>query len=223
MSGNAIPPLKFDHLVVAAATLNDGIAWVRDQIGVDVPAGGKHVRMGTHNAVGQFGNDTYLEIIALDPEAGPVSGPRWFSFDDPTFLESLERDGPRLAHWVTRSADIEGTVRASGGAVGTPMDMARDDLRWKIAVRDDGRLLERGLVPTVMAWPDGVHPSRRMAGLGLHLERLELHHPEPDALARQLAVFGADGLVDIVATEDGRKFLTAHLVRGDRACVLSGA
>lgn len=57
-----------DHLVVAATTLADGIEYVADITGVAPQPGGRHVAMGTHNALLRLGERFYLEIIAIDPE-----------------------------------------------------------------------------------------------------------------------------------------------------------
>jgi hypothetical protein len=42
-----LPPLTLDH--------------VADLLGVEVPSGGRHERMGTHNLLMRLGGDTYLE------------------------------------------------------------------------------------------------------------------------------------------------------------------
>ncbi|MBI1384697.1 MAG: VOC family protein [Rhizobiales bacterium] len=215
--------LELDHIVVAAADLAAGRAFVGARLGIEVPAGGRHARMGTHNAVAAFSSppDTYLEVIALDPEAAPPPPgiARWFSFDDPGHLARLSGEGPRLSHWVVRTPDIETTVRASGGLLGTPIAMSRGELHWRIAVRADGRLLEDGLVPTVIEWPEGPHPSRRMAPTGLDFLGLTLHHPEPDRLAALLSSFGAGELVDIQATT-GVPRIVARLAHGDAVSML---
>ena len=47
----AMPPHVLDHLVVAADTLEQGVAWCEATLGVRPSAGGQHVFMGTHNRV----------------------------------------------------------------------------------------------------------------------------------------------------------------------------
>ena len=64
-----MPRCELDHLVIGAATLAEGVAWLEDRLGVTVPAGGKHPLMGTHNRLMQLGHGTFLEIIAIDPDA----------------------------------------------------------------------------------------------------------------------------------------------------------
>ena len=41
-----------DHVTIGCASLAQGIAYVRERLGVEVPAGGQHPRMGTHNRPG---------------------------------------------------------------------------------------------------------------------------------------------------------------------------
>ena len=53
--------------VVAAATLADGIEYFAEITGVAPQPGGKHVAMGTHNALVRLSERTFLEIIAIDP------------------------------------------------------------------------------------------------------------------------------------------------------------
>ena len=69
------PVTRFDHLVVAATTLDAGVAWVQARLGVTVPFGGIHDHMGTHNCVGQLTPTTFLEIIAINPDATPDRAP----------------------------------------------------------------------------------------------------------------------------------------------------
>src|SRR4051812_15158493 len=71
-----------DHITVAALTLEQGIAHVRATLGVDVPFGGAHPLMATHNCLMQIGDGVFLEIIAPDPAATPQRA-RWFALDDP--------------------------------------------------------------------------------------------------------------------------------------------
>ena len=62
------PPAQLDHLILAATTLADGIEFVADITGATPQPGGKHVAMGTHNALLRLGDRVYLEIIAIDPD-----------------------------------------------------------------------------------------------------------------------------------------------------------
>ena len=69
---------QFDHLVVAAR-----VDYIEEKLGVVMPYGGQHPKMGTHNHLIQLGNGTFLEVIAIKPELPSPQRPRWFGLDDP--------------------------------------------------------------------------------------------------------------------------------------------
>ncbi len=193
------PRLAIDHLAIAAATREGGVASIRDRLGVTVPPGGEHPRMGTHNAVASTGDDTYLEILAIDPNAPPPGRPRWFGLDEPALRDELAI-GPRVAAWVVRTPDIEASLaaaRAAGLDLGSPIAMTRGDLSWTIACREDGALLEGGALPVLIQWPEGPHPSTRMSATGLRLVEIVLRHPQPERLSDWCEAIGARHLVTI--------------------------
>lgn len=185
------PVTRFDHLVVAAATLDVGVAWVQDRLGVTVPFGGIHDHMGTHNCVGQLTPATFLEIIAINPDATP-DRTRWFSMDDPVFHARVSAEGAFLHHWVINSTDINATLTAAKHNAGPAMNMSRGSLSWQISVRDDGHLPRDGILPTVIQWPDIPHPASRMDDLGLQLTDLKVHSSDPNETRRELIAMGAD-------------------------------
>ena len=90
---------RIDHVVIGADTLERGQAQLARSLGVTVPRGGKHAAMSTHNCVMRTGNETFLEIIATDPEAGDPGRVRWFSLDEESVLTSPEPE--RLAGMLT--------------------------------------------------------------------------------------------------------------------------
>lgn len=193
------PPLVLDHIALAAADREAGIAWARERLGVAVPHGGAHPRMGTHNAVAGTGDDTYLEILTIDPAAPAPDGPRWFGLDGAEMRARLAK-GPRIAAWVVRTPDIKASLaaaRRAGLDFGEPITMTRGDLEWTIAHRADGRLLEDGALPVLIQWRDGPHPSRGMSDSGLRLAGVSLRHPDPRRLAAWLDAIGAGGLAEI--------------------------
>ena len=94
--------LQIDHLVVSASRLADGVAYVEQKLGLRMLPGGKHPDMGTHNALLNLG-ETYLEVIAIDPEANAPDHPRWFNLDNFT-------GPPRLTNWVARTDDLDAAL-----------------------------------------------------------------------------------------------------------------
>jgi hypothetical protein len=195
--------IELDHLVVAARTLEEGVAWVEARLGVAMGAGGKHALMSTHNRVLNLGSRRFLEVIAIDPEAPPPGRPRWFSLDEPEMAERLAK-GPALIHWVARSDDIERAVGATATAETEILSLARGAYRWSMGVPRSGRLERRGIVPTIIQW-EGAHPCDAAPDSGCRLERLVLRHPEA---ARTLAALRAAGLgagESVEAAEQGAR------------------
>ncbi len=198
---------ELDHLIVAAATLAEGAAWCEATFGVAPGPGGKHPLMGTHNRLLALGGEafprSYLEIIAIDPEAPAPSRRRWFDLDDAAMLRSLA-DGPRLIHWVARCTDVADECAAlaragidRGEVLAAERDTPQGLLRWRIAVRPDGQRLFGGALPTLIEW-GAVHPADHLPPIPLRLRALELpplpvaaHDLLPSA-ARTGAVFAAE-------------------------------
>jgi hypothetical protein len=166
-----------DHLVVAADSLAQGVAWCEQVLGVVPGPGGRHALMGTHNRLLRLGGDfpnAYLEIIAIDPEAPPPGRARWFGLDRPE-LQAALRESPRLVQLVARTREVEmlrwGLINR-GIDPGPPLAAERQTpeglLSWRILVRDDGRNACDGLLPTLIEW-QGRHPTEAMAVSPLRL------------------------------------------------------
>lgn len=183
-----------DHLVVAAESLEAGVAWCEATLGLAPTAGGKHPLMSTHNRVFAIASDrfprTYLEIIAIDPDAPPPGRARWFDLDVPAMQAAL-RLAPGLIHWAARCADLDAELAAlrvrgieRGEALVAERPTPQGVLRWRIAVRPDGRRLAAGALPTLIEW-GAVHPTDSMAPSGIALDGLVLRGL-PDAVVERL-------------------------------------
>lgn len=196
---------QLDHLVVAAHTLEQGVAWCEATFGATPAPGGKHVGMGTHNRLLSIGSaafpQAYLEIIAIDPEAPPPGRPRWFGLDDAA-LQAALREQPRLLHVVARCTQLDATLAAlaalgtdAGHVVAAERASAHGLLRWRIAGRADGRLLFGGALPTLIEW-SGMHPAEHMPSSPVSLQFVALAGlPAPVATATGLrgVRFSAEG------------------------------
>lgn len=204
------PRLVLDHIVLTTRDLTDGVAWIEERVGTKLLAGGKHALMGTHNALMRLGGNSYLEVIAVDPQVPPPGRPRWFGLDDPHMRGQLAYR-PRLATWVVRSSHISATAAASAVDLGDVLEMTRGALSWRITVRPDGTMPEGGLFPSIIEWPPGVHPTRSMADLGLGLERLTLFYEAPYRLDAALSRIGAEDLVRVQASAAAGRRLEAVL------------
>ncbi len=172
-----------DHLVVAAATVAQGVAWCEATLGITPGPGGKHALMGTHNRLFSIATEAYplayFEIVAIDPDAPPPGRPRWFGLDDPA-LQARLAGRPQLVHMVARSSMLDmhrwGLITV-GLQPGEPVHAARDTpqgrLEWQIMLRPDGTLLCGGALPTLIQW-QGTHPAERLPASGVTLRGLSL-------------------------------------------------
>ncbi len=182
---------RLDHLIVAARSLDEGADFVESGLGVRVPPGGRHEMMGTHNRVMALGDGVYLEIIAVNPAMTPPARPRWFGLDDPSVIRGLT-DSPRLLTWAVNTNGLEALLASSQVVIGGILEARRDDLRWKVALPDDGRLVAGGFFPLCIQWQMEFHPASRMPDLGCRLKSLTLYYPYPEWLQGMLAAIGAD-------------------------------
>ena len=175
--------VQLDHLVVAAATLEQGVAWCEASLGVTPGPGGKHPLMGTHNRLVKIATaaypDAYLEIIAIDPDAPPPGRARWFALDDAR-LQSKIAAAPQLIHFVARSTMLDmhrwGLINVGckpGEPISAGRETAQGPLSWQILVREDGGLDCGGALPTLIQW-QGRHPAKAMPDSGVTLQGLAL-------------------------------------------------
>lgn len=177
-------PIRFDHLVVAARALDEGVAWIEARLGVPMGAGGRHDSMGTHNRLLSLGPGRFLEVIAIDPAAPAPGRARWFELDSPEMRARLER-GPALVTWVARADDLDAAIAT--GAFGDPevLALSRGEFRWSIGVPADGSLVLSGIVPTVIQWRTR-HPAEALPDSGCRLEGLVLRGPDGGATLARL-------------------------------------
>jgi hypothetical protein len=160
---------------------------LHERFGVKAAAGGKHVGVGTHNALLALGPRTYLEVIAPDPDQPDPPTPRPFGLD--------ALSAPKLTAWAVGCDDIEvalNRARARGYDPGAAVEMTRTTpdghtLRWRLTTNAVGG----GPVPFLIDWGDTPHPSRS-APAGLELTRFEIEDPDPESLTPILHAVGAD-------------------------------
>lgn len=202
---------QIDHLVIAAATLEEGVRWCEATFGISPGPGGKHPSMGTHNRLFKIATPrfpaTYLEIISIDPDAAAPptrAAHRWFDLDDAQLQSMLRREGPRLIHFVARVPDASAAVQLlqghridRGQVIMASRDTPAGRLAWRITVRDDGQRLFYGALPTLIEWGP-VHPTDSMSDSGVTLRSLELAHPRAADLG---AALDSIGLSDVALVE----------------------
>lgn len=193
--------LLLDHIAVAATDLAQGVDWVERQLGVTMAPGGQHPVMGTHNRLLGLG-PLYLEVIAIDPDAPAPARPRWFDLDRFT-------GQPRLSNWIARCDDLEAALSVAPDGAGVPVALSRGDLRWQMAVPGDGRLPFDGAYPALIAWKGAAHPAARLPDCGCRLTRLEVIHPDAQALRAALA--GQLQAPEVEISQGAAPALRAHI------------
>ena len=198
--------LTTDHIVVAAATLQQGIDYIKQQLGVEVPLGGIHPGMGTHNALMQLADDLFFEIIAINPDSLSnsdlqIDQPRWFSLDNPLLQQQLKRQ-PQLLTWVVNCDDIQQCISQGIYRQTSSRLIRRNNLSWDFAMPDDGGLIAEGLIPYVLQWHNQ-HPAANMVNRGCSLKQIVIYHPHPQWIENALIKVGAIELVQIKSLHKG--------------------
>ena len=198
---------QVDHLVIAASTLEEGVAWCERTLGITPGPGGEHPLMGTHNRLFKIASplypSAYFEIIAINKGAAcaRIQGhKRWFNLENEALQHQLKQSGPQLIHFVAstpRAAPAMQALAALGIDRGELLEASRITahglLSWKITVRADGQRLMNGTLPTLIEWGD-VHPSSNMTDSGITLQSLTASQPDTEALHAAYAAIGLQGV-----------------------------
>lgn len=202
--------MLLDHLVVGALTLAEARNHIEAALGCTTQPGGQHAVFHTHNALMGLEDGLYLEAIAPDPSAPPPVRPRWYDLDRFT--------GPaRLSNWAAAVQDMDAALAKMPEGCGAPVNVARGDLRWRMAVSEQGTTPFDNLFPALIEWPKGMHPAPRLTPTGVRLKRFTLLHPQADMLRATLAPHlsddrivieaGAPGMAATFETPDGPRTL----------------
>ena len=184
----SLPQLALDHVVYAAPNLEAAIESLADRLGVRASPGGRHLGLGTRNALLALQDERYIEVIGPDPAQPDPPGARPFGIDG---LET-----PRLVTWAVRESQLDERIvsaRKAGFDPGNAIAVSRktpagETISWRLsfspALRGDG------LVPFLIDWGDVPHPSATAAS-GCSLVSMRAEHPDPPAVRRDLAALGA--------------------------------
>ncbi|WP_170984257.1 VOC family protein [Rhodoligotrophos defluvii] len=168
---------KLDHLLWGSPSLDAGIDEFERLTGVRLSLGGRHEGFGTRNVLATFGDGTYFEIIAPDPQQtltdtlgevlGKLERPKLFTFavsttDIPAMHERLSRVSLLSRHVKMSRTRPDGEV-----------------LNWQI-LYPEGHPFGY-FVPFFIQWDTPHHPSQ-MASDGLTLRSFTVSHPRAEEL-----------------------------------------
>lgn len=199
--------MQLDHVAVAGETLEEAVEHVEASLGVALQPGGRHARFGTHNRLLGLADGLYLEAIAIDPAAPKPDRARWFSLD-------RFSGAPRLGNWICRVEEMDAVLAGLPGQIGQPVALERGDLRWRMAVPENGDLPFDNMFPALIQWEGDLHPANMLASSGCALRRLVVSHPEAAELARLVGApehlvieSGPVGLLAEIDTPSGLRLL----------------
>ena len=211
LTNNSFKPYgmaELDHVLLGTRSLEEGIAFIKDKIGVEALKGGKHPSIGTHNALISLGEKRYLEIIAPDPDAKLIP-----AFD---FLKNMQI--PHLFTWAAHTENIEelaAVIKKSG--------YGNSGIKAGSRQRTDGKLLKwrtisvetgiKDLVPFFIEWDkDTVHPSIDSPG-GCKIKAYEILYSDPEKLK---VIFSNLGLkIPVIKNETSSLNLILETPKGE--------
>src|SRR5437870_7643443 len=97
--------LGLDHLVYAVPDVDEASDWLSRTTGVRPVPGGRHLGLGSRNALASLGDGAYLELVGPDPDQDVDLAAHPFG------LAGLTE--PRLVTWAVHVEGIHKRVRAA--------------------------------------------------------------------------------------------------------------
>jgi hypothetical protein len=200
---------RIDHLVYTADSLKRGMDKMELLLGIRPVLGGRHLDFGTHNALLSLGPNTYLEIIARDPDVPiPASGL-------PFGLDRIQN--ACLSTWAFRSESIEDQSLAAKqhgvdlGSIERGSRKKHDGsaLSWKLT--DPRAMILNGAMPFLISWGDAPHPACDIPRAG-KLIGFRIEHPDPGRVNAALKVLGIE--FSVRSAENMRLFARIQTTNG---------
>ncbi|CAB9518191.1 expressed unknown protein [Seminavis robusta] len=157
-----LPDNVLDHIVLAAPELEPAIIEFQEKTGIEPRISGSIKGLGIKTARVSFEGDSFLEIIAPDPEKGGPIG---------ALLRASGLTGLQPFHWAIRNSktgDLTGPFKKLGY---TPdcisMFGARQDgtpRKWELLYLYGHKL--KGMCPFFINWDNSDHPCESMPIVG---------------------------------------------------------
>ena len=192
---------QLDHIVVTAPVLGAGVQWLETTLGISMSGGGVHLGRGTHNKLLSLGPDTYLEVIAPNPEDAQPEIARMYDLDN-----SPAEIG--LTNWAISSNSISAAMTKASNEMGIITQLSRGSNRWLMSAPLNGKLPFDEAFPGFLEWQTPP-PAPLLPDSECRLLKLEITHPDGHALAEMLKDFVDDSRVEILTGP--RKSLRAEI------------
>jgi hypothetical protein len=184
--------VQLDHLTFVCKSLEQAQAYAAKHFGVELPPGGEHPLMGTHNLLTRISERVFLEFIAINPTMQPIQRARWFALDRLTQSGALDHE-PKLLGWV---ASVDGRLsllrNTHPNLVPQVLQLSRGELKWLMAIRDDGEVEHEGAFPTLIDWGDAGTPVGKMKSVGIELVSLQIRCVDLGIVKNRLRALGWD-------------------------------
>lgn len=141
-----------DHIIMACSDRSIGMDWMAQKLGQPLLEGGSHPDLGTHNALGSLGNNTYLELLCPDPSQATTA----LSYELKKYHE------PTLFHWAVRSDNLPKIARGFGAqqsriVAGQRETQTGERLSWDLLFMKMASL--DASMPFFIDWHETRHPS----------------------------------------------------------------
>ena len=168
---------KLDHIVLGAATLEEGTNFVENILQTKLSDIGYHKDMGTHNRVIKISNDVYLEVIAIDPKRKDLKNKKWFNLDNSNLQLKLKKS-PQIIGYV-----IENSNKILLKYYDPFFEASRANYRWQFAMPSynknnlDIEIVETGIIPSLISWKNE-KPIHQMKKNQFELVKFEIELPE---------------------------------------------
>jgi hypothetical protein len=158
--GDSQVPENLDHMILGCNDLEKGINYLERLSGYKAVFGGSHPGRGTRNALLKMGPDSYLEILAPDPQQKELT----------KHQDLVSITEPLLVGYAIHQKNLESYAEAlrkrgiacEGPLAGSRMRPDGKLLRWKtLSYQDDCG----GLLPFFIDWDEhSPHPSSDAPG-----------------------------------------------------------
>ena len=180
---------KIDHLVYCVPDLQKGMDEIEKQFGVAPVYGGQHLTQGTHNALLNLGEGSYLELLAIDPKNDSISDPRWMGID-------LMKKS-KMTRWAIKSVDFEQEIsilKKANFELGKALTGSRKTststlLNWQMSLPLPSPEVE--ILPFILDWKDSIHPTENLNPKCRLLE-IRATHPNPELIQKTLVSLEAE-------------------------------
>ena len=196
-----------DHLILASPDLQAGVDFIESRTRITPAPGGPHPGIGTHNALASFDDETYFEIIGIDPDQPEPERTRPFRLDEDLPL--------RLAGYAIHPSEgdtidaVAAMMAEAGHDPGAVISMSRrrpdgELVEWRLTYGGEPEPPANACLPFIIDWGTTETPALSTPRLG-ELIALEVTHPDDGVrdLANRLDV----GLV----VSEGPASLTARI------------